>query len=527
MVRRLQAAWRDYPVQQYFGDYLHATQNKAKEWADLCGADRHVCTPDDGATATNNGDARNLVGRGVNSRLNRFVDHFVRPPANARAAAPPFDVTAALYVCKANASPARPLDQPGERFTEASFDALAPNELALSFAGTQRTTNVVAQRDHATQADPVANALTNGSSCPTTTTPPPAGAAAYQTAPLPRDVTMIGIGQVTYRYRLASGQSSHLQLNTRLYDVAPDGRATLIDRGVKRLSEPQGETTYALHGQAWRFERGHAIRIEATQDDEPFVRRSNTPSSLEVAGAELRLPVRETAPRVADAPVGRPGTTPGRPGRPAPSGGNRPRCAPDALERVAVRPRGRGLAFRLPDGTGRLRVSVFQQSMGREVIGNRLVARFTRGRSFTWRGTGRRGRRLADGVYMVRLQRGRSARRVAVERRRGRFVLRPRYAMSPACGPLALFKLERPLLGGRRNRALGIAFRLRTAGDATITISGRGRTIRTLRRAGARAGTLNRFRLGSERVPRGNVRVVLRVRSGDRTTTYVLAARRL
>ena len=33
-----------YPIQQYFGDYQHFVQNKAKEWGDLCGADHHVCT---------------------------------------------------------------------------------------------------------------------------------------------------------------------------------------------------------------------------------------------------------------------------------------------------------------------------------------------------------------------------------------------------------------------------------------------------------------------------------------------------
>ena len=44
MSNRLRASCPDYPIQQYFGDYQHFVQNKAKEWGDICGADHHVCT---------------------------------------------------------------------------------------------------------------------------------------------------------------------------------------------------------------------------------------------------------------------------------------------------------------------------------------------------------------------------------------------------------------------------------------------------------------------------------------------------
>ena len=44
MSNRIQSAVPGYPIQQYFGDYEHFVQNKAKEWGDLCGADHHVCT---------------------------------------------------------------------------------------------------------------------------------------------------------------------------------------------------------------------------------------------------------------------------------------------------------------------------------------------------------------------------------------------------------------------------------------------------------------------------------------------------
>ncbi len=36
MVNRMLATAPGYPVQQYYGDYQHFVQNKAKEWGDIC-----------------------------------------------------------------------------------------------------------------------------------------------------------------------------------------------------------------------------------------------------------------------------------------------------------------------------------------------------------------------------------------------------------------------------------------------------------------------------------------------------------
>ncbi len=39
MYNRIKQVVPNYPIQQYFGDYQHFVQNKAKEWGDLCGAE--------------------------------------------------------------------------------------------------------------------------------------------------------------------------------------------------------------------------------------------------------------------------------------------------------------------------------------------------------------------------------------------------------------------------------------------------------------------------------------------------------
>src|SRR5207302_3330231 len=52
--------------------------------------------------------------------------------------------------------------------------------------------------------------------------------------------------------------------------------------------------------------KGHAIRIELTQDDDPYVKRSNVPSSLLTTGVKLEIPVREGSAKTGGHPTGSP-----------------------------------------------------------------------------------------------------------------------------------------------------------------------------------------------------------------------------
>jgi hypothetical protein len=184
---------------------------------------------------------------------------------------------------------------------------------------------------------------------------------------------------------------------------------------------------------------------------------------------------------------------------------------------VAVRRSGRGLRFAFTRRVNRpVRVDVFQVSSGRTVLGQRLVARFARRtQAFGW--TGRRargGRRLTDGLYFVRFairdERNRlDERRVALVRRNGRFAPRRDFYRRTSCATLTSYKLERPAFGGRRNRALGIAFRLARAGQVRVEVRRAGRVVR---RFGARARSANlthRLRLRSEGLRRGTYEVRL------------------
>jgi hypothetical protein len=243
----------------------------------------------------------------VTTRLNRLLDHYARPQGNADEPAPSFDVTASLQICPQNATEQFPADEPGERFREASFGDLAPSTLRIDARGTQVTVNDAQPNTHAVNSDPVANAAANGSRCTVETSPGGAptagpGVATYDSAPLDRDYTMIGRTRVSVPH---TGTGTTLQLNGRLYDLFPDGRQVLVDRGLRRVDAPNGTTTFDLNGNGWRFASGHRVRIELAQDNEPYIKHSNQPSALTLAGVTLQIPVRGDSAEVAGAPARR------------------------------------------------------------------------------------------------------------------------------------------------------------------------------------------------------------------------------
>jgi dienelactone hydrolase len=269
MVDLLRAADPDYPVQEYYGDIGDFTQNKTKEWAD---------------TASR---------VGIATRLNSFVDHYARPPGRPPPPAPAFDVTVALQTCPPNAADPFPADEPGERYTESTFGALAPEHLVLSAEGTRTTTSDAEPNPHAANADPIANFIQNGGRCPVERNDAGPGVAVYDLGPLESDAVTIGRGRVTVPH---TGSGTDLQLAARLYELMPDGSQVLVDRGVTRLAAPNGTTTFDLQGNGWRFTSGNRLRLELAQDDEPYVKASTRPSSLTLSGVTLDLPVRRLGP---------------------------------------------------------------------------------------------------------------------------------------------------------------------------------------------------------------------------------------
>jgi predicted AlkP superfamily pyrophosphatase or phosphodiesterase len=213
--------------------------------------------------------------------------------------------------------------------------------------------------------------------------------------------------------------------------------------------------------------------------------------------------------------------------------GSAPCAVSSGFRSVTVRPRGRGLRVAFARRSrARVAVDVFQQSAGRRVLGNRLVARFRRRASFTWRGRARRGARLRDGELLVRVRTrapdGRAdVRRYAVRRRRGRFASRPAFDLGRACGLVRSAKLVRGVFGGPRNRELSVAFRVGVPARVSVDVLRGGRVVRRLGTRTRRPGLTHRVRLAAERLRRGDHVVRLTVVAAGERRVVRLVARRL
>ena len=210
-----------------------------------------------------------------------------------------------------------------------------------------------------------------------------------------------------------------------------------------------------------------------------------------------------------------------------------PACArTHAFERTTAAPiRGRrGLRFGFARrGRERVSVDLFRVSRGSR-IGQSRVARFARrSRSFSWRG---RGRGVSDGLYHARFavrapNGGLDVRRVALQRRNGRWYGRDPFYRRTPCALIESAKLSRPVFGSGRKLALGIAYRLNQSARVDIEVRRGSRVIRRFRARPERAGRTIRRRLAATRIPRGDITVVVRARRTGQTVTQTLLARRL
>src|SRR5947199_187533 len=95
------------------------------------------------------------------------------------------------------------------------------------------------------------------------------------------------------RQRVRSASTS--KADARLWDLSPDGKQTLVSRGVYRLagtpSAPAGQVTFELTGNAWKVPAGDTLKLEITGADAPYFQPDSIPSVTNVSAATLELPV--------------------------------------------------------------------------------------------------------------------------------------------------------------------------------------------------------------------------------------------
>src|SRR5829696_3811471 len=150
--------------------------------------------------------------------------------------------------------------------------------------------------------DPVVGGSVFGQTepCRESETPQYAGRYTATSAPLRDASTYIGLGHVSLRYSWTGDTSA--AINARLWDVEPGGKTLLVTRGTYRLDAPYdapaGTLRLPLFGNHWRLGKGHRLRLDLTQVDEPTFRRSQAPDAISFTPPRLTLPIRESASRV-------------------------------------------------------------------------------------------------------------------------------------------------------------------------------------------------------------------------------------
>lgn len=191
-------------------------------------------------------------------------------------APPPGSVTAYTQTCPASTPDGGP-------YTAPSYPKLA--EGSVSF-GSPLAQTVTSTGDPTTSAafDPIAG---TSDACKTITPQSAPGTAVY-TYPS-AGFTMLGLPTVT---ATINANGLYGELDSQLFDVAPDGSERLISRGAYRLADNQsGGVTFQLHGNGYYFPAGDQVKLVLLGSDAPYLRASNdTGFVVSVSGLTVSLP---------------------------------------------------------------------------------------------------------------------------------------------------------------------------------------------------------------------------------------------
>lgn len=250
MVRKLKAADPGWPVWLYDSDLGHppANNGKSSEWSV------------------------------INQAANDFLDLHVKKSGGKD---PPTTYQLQAVTCDGSA---------GIVYAGNDRAGIAPGRLTLSSTEVGHvTTSTGTAAAAGTATDPIAFYARNGGhgGC-IRLNPAPLDTAASTswTFPVTAGFTMLGEPGLQVSATVAGVDA---EINSWLWDLAPDGTATLVTRGAYRWTS--GSTvSYALQGSGWVFLAGHQIRIQVTQNDSPYLRIDNYPSVVTYSSISLALP---------------------------------------------------------------------------------------------------------------------------------------------------------------------------------------------------------------------------------------------
>lgn len=181
----------------------------------------------------------------------------------------------------------------GPIYSSNTVSGIAPSRVTFQSSDLgHQTTSAPTDAANGTATDPIAYAGAHGSNggcVKVAALPPDAGAATSWSFPVCSSFTLLGEPALQLA---ATAAGTDAEINSRLWDVAPDGSATLVTRGAYRWTGTPGASSisYSLFGSGWVFAAGHSVRLQVTQNDAPYLRPDNYPSAFAYSSMKLTLP---------------------------------------------------------------------------------------------------------------------------------------------------------------------------------------------------------------------------------------------
>ena len=221
------------------------------------------------------GSNKATVNRGFNEQGAAFLRRYLRGDVGGPA---PGSVTAYTQTCPAT-------EPDGGPYFGSSYSQLHTGTVSFGSAASQLVT---ATGDPITSAqfDPIAG---TSDACKAVTASSAPGTASYEYAS-ESGFTMLGLPTVTATIQTIGDFG---ELDSMLFDVAPDGSERLVTRGAYRLTNNQsGRITFQLHGNGYAFAPGHTAKLVLLGSDGPYLRPSNDLGFLvNVSELSVSLPV--------------------------------------------------------------------------------------------------------------------------------------------------------------------------------------------------------------------------------------------
>jgi fermentation-respiration switch protein FrsA (DUF1100 family) len=202
-----------------------------------------------------------------------FFNAYLRHQGHAPAAG---SVEAFTQTCPITAAAGGP-------YRAGSWAGIHPLRLTFGGSATQ-TVTATGDAVDGPSFDPIATS----DACKTITPSSSTGVANY--TELSHGFTLLGLPTVT---ATIATTGLYGELDSRLYDVFPDGTVRLISRGDYRLLNNQtGRITFQLHGNGYRFAAGHHVELQLRGNDAPYYRPSNDAAfTVKVSDVKVSLPL--------------------------------------------------------------------------------------------------------------------------------------------------------------------------------------------------------------------------------------------